>query len=188
MKNQIGQIYGQLTVISFAGHKSFGKQGRQNILWTCLCSCGTEKIISATKLPTTKSCGCLKNCSGIHAPNYQHGYSRRAEYTAYNAAHERCSNPKNPSYNDYGGRGIQFLYSSFDQFITDVGDKPNKHYSLDRKNSNGHYEPGNCQWSDGSTQAKNKRPRFAIENFSDEQMQKECLRRGWTITKQSLPA
>lgn len=175
--NRIGRRYGQLVINKYAGSKSFGTQGRSHVLWECLCDCGNLCVRSASQLPKIKSCGCRKNALGEKAPNFKHGYAQRAEYRAYRNAMERCRNPKNDSYHDYGGRGIQFLYESFEQFLSDIGDKPSPNHSLDRKQVNGHYEPGNCRWSTRSDQCKNQRPVFAIENFTDEQLLSELRRR-----------
>jgi len=109
--------------------------------------------------------------------NWKHGYSHTPELAAYNNAKARCTNRRDKSYHNYGGRGIRFLYKSFPQFIADIGNKPSPKHSLDRIKVNGHYRVGNCQWSLGSDQQKNKRPVFAIENFSNRVLLQECRRR-----------
>lgn len=78
------------------------------------------------------------------------------EYSSYSSARNRCNNPHCPRYECYGGRGIKFLYTSFEQFIADVGRKPTPKHSLDRINNDGNYEPGNCRWATLSEQARNK--------------------------------
>lgn len=45
----------------------------------------------------------------------------------------------------------------FETFLKDVGERPSKGYSLDRKDANGNYEPGNVRWATGKEQARNKR-------------------------------
>jgi integrase len=87
-----------------------------------------------------------------------HGASKTAEYRAYYAAKSRCTWTTDANYQDYGGRGIEFRFTSFEQFIAELGPRP-AGMSLDRKNNNGHYEPGNVQWSTDQEQAKRRRPR-----------------------------
>ena len=86
-----------------------------------------------------------------------HGYCGTPEYIAYCDAKARCQNPKRQGYEYYGGRGIQFKFDTFLDFINCIGDKPNKDYSLDRIDPNGNYEDGNIRWADWSTQMKNRR-------------------------------
>ncbi len=71
--------------------------------------------------------------------------------------YNRCNNPKTKGYKHYGGRGIKILYNSYQEFITDVGKRPNKFLTIDRIDSNRHYEKGNCRWSTWSEQNKNRR-------------------------------
>lgn len=64
---------------------------------------------------------------------------------------DRCSNPKNPQFKDYGGRGIENRFSSAEHFIKWVlKELPHPDYRrvhLDRTNNDGHYEQGNLQLS-----------------------------------------
>jgi|ERR1035437_699249 hypothetical protein len=77
------------------------------------------------------------------------------EYSAYANAKARCANPNHPSYPGYGGRGIEFRFFSFNQFLLCIGNRPTglmpsgkAVYSLDRyPNPNGHYEVGNVRWA-----------------------------------------
>lgn len=88
----------------------------------------------------------------------KHGLSRSPEYAIYQMAKDRCTNPKSQRWETHGGRGIQFLFTSFEQFITTVGSRPSGEYSLDRyPDNNGNYEPRNVRWATRSQQQKNKR-------------------------------
>lgn len=77
-------------------------------------------------------------------------------YWIYHDAKRRCLNPLHNRYKDYGGRGIQFKFSSFEEWLDYMGPRPTD-YELDRKNNNGHYEVGNVRWCSFSDQQKNKR-------------------------------
>lgn len=82
-----------------------------------------------------------------------------SEYRAWIKLRNRCNNPKNPQYEDYGGRGIYVCarWASFTCFIADMGPKPSPAHSIDRVNNNGPYIPGNCRWADKTTQVRNRR-------------------------------
>lgn len=60
----------------------------------------------------------------------------------------------------YGGRGIKVCErwrGSFDNFLTDSGQRPSPQHSIERINNSGNYEPGNCYWATGSEQCENRR-------------------------------
>lgn len=63
------------------------------------------------------------------------------EYRAFHDAKNRCSNPKHPRYSDWGGRGIQVMFSSFEEFYNHIGPRPDG-MSLDRINNDDHYRVG----------------------------------------------
>lgn len=84
---------------------------------------------------------------------------RTLEYKAYLAARGRCNNPTHWKYANYGGRGIEFKFAGYPEFLAAVGRKPGPEYSLDRIDNSGHYEPGNVRWADQKTQANNRRKR-----------------------------
>jgi len=86
-----------------------------------------------------------------------HGGS--SEYKSWQAMKGRCYRPKNASFKHYGERGITVCErwrNSFKDFITDMGLKPTPKHTIDRIDTNGNYEPSNCQWSDNVTQCNNK--------------------------------
>jgi len=91
----------------------------------------------------------------------KHGHTRigqiTPEYTAYTQARQRCTNPRHLSWPRYGARGIEFRFSSFEEFLADVGPRPTSEHSLDRIDNDGHYEPGNVRWATREEQARNTR-------------------------------
>lgn len=154
------------TLISI-GQPHVSKASRERRRWLCRCSCGTEKLVLEQSLRLalcataggSRSCGCL----GIErSTKHAHNSSGRptSEYLAWVAAKKRCFNPRNPSYKDYGQRGIRMCPAwtdSFAAFLRDLGLKPDPTYSLDRIDPNGDYAPGNCRWVPLAVQARNKR-------------------------------
>lgn len=145
-----GQRFGMLQVMWPVARK------KQSILWAAVCDCGSIFIANVADLRSgrTYNCGCMRG--------FKHGFCRvgrqTPEHKAYCHAKERCNNPNVKNYSHYGGRGIEFRFTSFDQFFSELGKRPSKEHSLDRINNNGHYEVGNVRWATRSQQVNNRRP------------------------------
>lgn len=150
IKDISGEKFGRLTA------ESYRREGRRT-LWKCRCECGqkTEVTLGGLTSGKTKSCGCLRS-ENISLRMRTHGFSKSAEYRAFRNAINRCNREADPRYKSYGGRGIEFRFKSFEEFIGHIGEKPSADHSLDRINSDGHYEIGNVRWAVQVEQARNK--------------------------------
>lgn len=83
----------------------------------------------------------------------------KAEYDCYRHMKNRCNYKNHKRYHRYGGRNIsicQRWQESFENFFNDMGPRPSFFHSIDRKNNNGNYEPGNCRWSTQKEQSRNR--------------------------------
>ena len=71
---------------------------------------------------------------------------------------DRCTNPNNPSYHRYGGRGISY-WCSWDNFEVfrywALTNGYEEHLTLERVNNDGDYTPFNCRWATRKEQSRN---------------------------------
>lgn len=91
---------------------------------------------------------------------YTHCMTHSAEYTAWRNMLERCHNPNNPGYANYGGRGITVCdewRQSFSSFYAAIGPKPSSKHSIDRIDNSRGYEPCNVRWATRREQQHNMR-------------------------------
>jgi len=91
-----------------------------------------------------------------------HGKTGTSEYKAWDGMKQRCFNPNDKSYPNYGGRGIRVCArwlgpNGFVHFLADVGPRPSSRHSIDRINNDGNYAPGNCRWATPIEQQSNRR-------------------------------
>lgn len=108
----------------------------------------------------------------------KHGHTRRPpkgekrtftpEYRAWVAMKNRCLNPNQARFKDYGGRGITICERwlgdrGFQNFLDDMGEKPSPKHSLDREKVNENYDKSNCRWATRIQQGRNYRNNRIVE-------------------------
>ncbi len=88
------------------------------------------------------------------------GRRKHPMYGAWAQMINRCYNPNNSSYGRYGAVGIGVCIEwqdDFLNFLADMGERP-KGMTLDRIDTLGNYEPGNCRWATAKMQRQNTAP------------------------------
>lgn len=184
-----GQRFGMLTVVLY---DSDSKK------WKCKCDCGNLKAVSRGHLKDghVKSCGCFRSERAIRK-NYKHGFYGTRIYKIYFGMIQRCENPNNPAYGDYGGRGIKICeewrgengFLNFYRWAMQNG--YSDVLSIDRKLVNGNYEPNNCRWATQGEQCNNVRRNIFVGKNT---LKQECvllglnyntvymrIKRGWSV-------
>lgn len=150
-KDLTGKTFGRLTVIKRAENDK-----HRHPRWHCLCSCGSVTTTNCSSLIAgrSKSCGCLKREKAT-----SHGMRHHPVYGVWQQMKARCLNKKNKRWANYGGRGIIVCArweTSFENFWLDMGPTYKKGMSIDRKDNDGNYEPGNCRWATAVQQNNNR--------------------------------
>lgn len=84
--------------------------------------------------------------------NYRHGMTGTRVHNIWRDMIKRCRH--HPLYN--GRVRVCERWMVFENFYADMGDPP-PGLSIDRKNNDGDYEPGNCRWATQKEQARNRR-------------------------------
>ena len=154
----IGEKFGRLTVLEDAG---FTTTGARKKLFKCVCDCGKIVIVKRNSLISghTKSCGCFE-IESKKTNNLKHGLRHHPLYTTWLNIKDRCNNPNNTHYKNYGERGIKMCKEWSNDFKSFYDWAINNNYkkglSIERLDVNKGYSPDNCSWIPFNKQEKNK--------------------------------
>lgn len=147
LKDRIEQRFGRLIIKEILSHDPPRVR--------CACDCGNECVVYVSNLlRVTQSCGCLHRESIT-----RHGAYDSPEYKIWQAIVQRCYNPKNKKYADYGGRGILMhptWREDFVAFLRGVGPRPTggPRMTIERRDNNRGYVPGNVYWATYSEESE----------------------------------
>lgn len=189
-----GQRFGKVTVLSRAANNKHGRA-----VWLCKCDCGNEKEIAAANLKSgrTTSCGCYSR--GLKRKTGTHGMTNTRIFHEWQSMLQRCNNPNNQRYEDYGGRGIKVCDEWIDSFVSfcewSMDNGYDETLTLDREDVDGNYSPDNCRWVTNFEQQSNKRNNRVIECNGEKYILNEWARitglnaqtiawridRGWSV-------
>ena len=159
-----GDRFGRLTVLNQVRVDAHSER-----FFKLRCDCGKEVVcrLSNLKRGSTHSCGCLrhelflKRNTGKTNVSYDHGYHKHPLYQVWQNFKQRCYNPKNGQYRNYGARGITVCKSWVDNPARFVKWGLSHGYQpglwIDRKDNNGNYTPRNCHFVTPKGSAANQR-------------------------------
>lgn len=183
-----GAKFGEWTVIEQIQERKDGY-----IVYKVKCSCGIEAFYKSNYLISEKS-SCCRSCSakknrpkGEHCYQFKHGAAIRTNelrqtYNIWLMMKQRCKNPNDKSYSNYGGRGISICekWENFEGFLEDMGKKP-QGLSIERIDNEKGYFKENCKWATRKEQNNNRRDNtyFIIDGIKVTRTQIQDLMK-WT--------
>lgn len=126
----------------------------------CQCACSKQYVVMGDNLRNGTSEQCMSCSSKIKGGKHKtHGMTNTKVFDLWHSIKQRCNYPKHRSYKNYGAKGIRICErwaQSFEAFYEDMGDPPSLTHQIDRIDSKGNYEPGNCGWVTPKEQQNNK--------------------------------
>lgn len=142
------------------------------------CDCGNVspselRDILADKSQQCQKCAVTSSLDNLHAQtraanqlkDRSADHTKQPEYICWAAMRSRCNNPNNPAFDRYGGAGITICpeWDDFQVFLRDMGRRPSKDHTIERKEGHKGYTPENCIWADWDTQQNNRKNNVVLE-------------------------
>lgn len=162
---QVGQTFTRWTVVSKAETIKY-RNSHSAQIWLCRCDCGTTKEVRATHLRSGRSgsCGCLHK-EIASATSFKHGDHKSPMYEVWTQLIQRCENPNNKAYKNYGARGINVCaeWHEYEVFLRDMGPTYQSGLTIDRKDNDGNYAPDNCRWVTNKVNCRNQQRSILVD-------------------------
>jgi hypothetical protein len=155
----VGRRYGKWLVTD-AVRAEIGGRERNAVM--CECDCGQRRIIMPDALKrgmSTQCSTCSNRQKAAMKSRLVHGKSNSPLHRSWIQMRARCSRASCPDYPRYGGRGISVCaewanFPTFQQWAMENGFRPG--LTIDRRDNDGNYEPGNCRWITRQAQNRNR--------------------------------
>jgi hypothetical protein len=129
--------------------------------------CNKEVYRHFYRLERSKTFYCSFECSKSDAKgkSKKHGMSNSKFYYIWSQIKDRCKNPNNIRYKDYGGRGVIVCdeWKIFDNFKNDMYPFYKEGMQIERIDVNGNYCKENCKWVTAKEQYYNQRKTVFLE-------------------------
>lgn len=181
-----GERFGELTATGSIERRKNGQYVAE-----VRCSCGASPhwvaVHNLRNGKSTRCNPCAKKATAAYRKMY-YSYAgvlpddehRRRLLNRLSSAVGRCHNPKNKQFSNYGGRGISVCEewrtdkASFLKHVQTLPGWDNPVLEMDRRDTNGNYEPGNIRFITKSANAFNKRKIGDLQALVD--YYERCLR------------
>lgn len=185
-----GNRYGRLTL---TGKTYLNLKSRR--LFEVICDCGKIKWLTISSLISgcATSCGC-RNIEVLIERSTKHGMAKRNAvhpvHKLWADMHQRCTNPNNPAFKNYGARGI-FICEEWNDFTKFykwcIENGWEKGLEIDRKDNNKGYSPDNCWFTTRVFQSRNRRSNIMVTAFGETKCAFDWFKSGLcTVSFQTL--
>lgn len=157
LESFIGQRFGRLVVRAVEPQ---GPPSKSILICDCDCGASVPVRVANAKRGHTRSCGCLQR--EVAKKPITHGGTNTPEYKTWETMHGRCKSLQPETFLVYGARGISVCAewsgpTGFARFLLDMGPRPSRLHTIDRKDNDLGYSKDNCRWATPKQQSRNRR-------------------------------
>ena len=173
---KVGSKFGKWTVLKNIRYKNPDWDYDPDALWQCQCECGRKRQLTSFRLNMiVRNHEMRGEYEGCQWCRYEEKFGKRTQssqqkerrrlFQVWENMRQRCNNPSNRMYKDYGGRGINVCdewnthFQPFYEYVISLEHYGEPGRSIDRIDNEKGYYPGNVRWATQKEQCNNRRPR-----------------------------